>query len=50
MTPVRQYRNFVHLRAQVAKRAKLDQDSVMMCWGPVHAILNDLEERIRERA
>lgn len=46
MAPVREYRNFVHLRQQVAKGAQPDRDSVMMCWGPVRAILNDLEERI----
>jgi hypothetical protein len=50
LDPVREYRNFVHLRAQMARRAAPDRDSVMLCWGPVRAILNDLEERILERA
>jgi hypothetical protein len=40
---VREFRNFVHVRRQIEQRATLDQDTVMMCWGPVIAVLNDLE-------
>lgn len=40
---VREFRNFVHIRQQIEQRAILDQDTVMMCWGPVIAVLNDLE-------
>jgi hypothetical protein len=40
---VREFRNFVHVRKQTEERARLDQDTVMMCWGPVLAVLNDLE-------
>lgn len=40
---VREFRNFVHVRKQIEERATLDQDTVMMCWGPVLAVLNDLE-------
>jgi hypothetical protein len=40
---VREFRNYVHVRKQTEERATLDQDTVMMCWGPVLAVLNDLE-------
>jgi hypothetical protein len=40
---VREFRNFVHVRKQTKEGATLDQDTVMMCWGPVLAVLNDLE-------
>lgn len=40
---VRDYRNFVHLRRQRQSELSPDADTVMMCWGPVRAVLNDLE-------
>lgn len=40
---VRDYRNFVHPRQQLERELTPDRDTVMMCWGPVHAVLNDLE-------
>lgn len=43
MDKVRDYRNFVHLRLQRQRDLAPDQDTVMLCWGPVRAILNDLE-------
>ncbi|MFE2496153.1 hypothetical protein ACFXKX_03320 [Streptomyces scopuliridis] len=43
MTIVREYRNFVHLRAQQDRGVVPDQDTVRLCWGPVLAVLNDLE-------
>lgn len=43
MKIVRDYRNFVHLRHQQERGIEPDADTVMMCWGPVLAILNDLE-------
>lgn len=46
MHNVRQYRNFVHPRAELEKQPKFDQDSVTLCWAPVRALLNDLEEHI----
>lgn len=46
MHKVKEYRNFVHPRKQLVKEATFDRDSVMLCWGPVSAILNDLEERL----
>lgn len=45
MHKVREYRNFIHPREQLAKDADFDRDSVMLCWGPVHAVLNDLEAK-----
>ncbi|MFG2698278.1 hypothetical protein [Kitasatospora sp. NPDC048407] len=43
MKIVREYRNFVHLRQQRERGIDPDHDTVMMCWGPVLAVLNDLE-------
>lgn len=43
MDVVREYRNFVHVRNQQQRGVEPDRDTVMMCWGPVLAILNDLE-------
>ncbi|WPB94394.1 hypothetical protein [Streptomyces malaysiensis] len=40
---VREYRNFVHLRKQRERGVVPDRDTVGMCWGPVLAVLNDLE-------
>lgn len=46
MQTVREYRNFVHPAADLEQKPKFDQDTVALCWGPVHALLNDLEERL----
>ncbi|GHC90048.1 hypothetical protein [Streptomyces flavofungini] len=43
MKIVRDYRNFVHLRNQQERGVTPDCDTVGMCWGPVLAVLNDLE-------
>lgn len=43
MAIVREYRNFVHLRKQRERGVVPDRDTVGMCWGPVLAVLNDLE-------
>ncbi|MFE0209050.1 hypothetical protein [Streptomyces sp. NPDC058985] len=43
MAIVREYRNFVHLRKQQERGVVPDRDTVGMCWGPVLAVLNDLE-------
>ncbi|WP_410576069.1 hypothetical protein [Amycolatopsis sp. lyj-108] len=43
---VRDFRNFVHPRKELSERPRFDQDSVMLCWAPVHALLNDLEENV----
>lgn len=43
MKIVREYRNFVHLRQQQERGVVPDRDTVQLCWGPVLAVLNDLE-------
>ncbi|MEU7913959.1 hypothetical protein [Microbispora bryophytorum] len=40
---VRDYRNFVHLRHQSEKAIRPDRHTIMMCWGPIRAVLTDLE-------
>jgi hypothetical protein len=40
---VRDYRNFVHPRHQLDLGFSPDADTLMMCWAPVRALLNDLE-------
>ena len=40
---VRQYRNLVHLRRQSETGLAPDADTVMMCWAPLRAVINDLE-------
>jgi hypothetical protein len=44
MDPVRNFRNFIHPRQQLENDFIPDQDTVALCWGPVHAVLNDIEE------
>ncbi|MGZ0151086.1 hypothetical protein ACXJJ3_28800 [Kribbella sp. WER1] len=46
MHNVRDFRNFIHPRKELAEQPDFDRDSVMLCWGPVRALLNDLEERL----
>jgi hypothetical protein len=46
MQTVREYRNYVHPHKQMVNKVAFDQDSVMLCWAPVRAIINDLEERV----
>lgn len=43
---VRDFRNFVHPRKELKERPRFDRDSVMLCWAPVQALLNDLEENV----
>jgi hypothetical protein len=40
---VRDLRNVVHLRHQQQLDIIPDRDTVMLCWGPLQAVLNDLE-------
>jgi hypothetical protein len=47
MHTVRDFRNFVHPRKEWAEQPEFDNDSVQLCWAPVHALLNDLEQRMR---
>ncbi|WP_222853763.1 hypothetical protein [Fodinicola acaciae] len=44
MHKVRDYRNYVHPRKELAEQPAFDADSVRLCWGPVQAVLNDLEQ------
>lgn len=46
---MRQYRNFVHPREQLRKGVTCDGDTVLMCWQPVLAVVNDLDERLPHR-
>jgi hypothetical protein len=46
---VRQYRNFVHPREQLRKKIVPDEDTVLLCWQPVLAVINDLHERLPGR-
>jgi len=46
---VRQYRNFVHPREQLRRKIVPDEDTVLMCWQPVLALINDLHERLPGR-
>ncbi|MFJ7210917.1 hypothetical protein [Amycolatopsis sp. NPDC098790] len=43
---VRDFRNFIHPRKEMVEQPRFDADSVMLCWAPVHAILNDLEQKL----
>jgi hypothetical protein len=43
---VRQYRNLVHLRHQSETGLAPDGDTIMMCWAPVRAVINDLEATV----
>ncbi len=44
MTPVRNFRNYIHPRRQAAEAFSPDHETVSLSWGPVHAVLNDLEQ------
>lgn len=46
---VRDYRNFVHVRKQMEYAFTPDEDTVMLCWAPVRAVLNDLDATLHER-
>ncbi|MEV8374658.1 hypothetical protein AB0P21_18095 [Kribbella sp. NPDC056861] len=46
MHTVRDFRNFVHPRKELVDQPAFDRDSVMLCWGPVGALLNDLEKSL----
>lgn len=44
MTPVRNFRNYIHPRRQAAEGFVPDADTVSLSWGPVLALLTDLEQ------
>lgn len=50
MHTVRDFRNFVHPRKELVDQPAFDRDSVMLCWGPVRALLNDLEKSLEDLA
>lgn len=41
---VRDFRNYIHPRHQMEMNFTPDSDTVRLCWAPVHAIINDLEQ------
>lgn len=42
---VREFRNFIHPRFELLKLPAFDAESVGLCWAPLHAMLNDLEQQ-----
>lgn len=44
LNQVRNFRNYIHPRRQQAEKFMPDGETVSLCWGPVHAVLNDLEQ------
>lgn len=45
---VREYRNFVHLRNQMDEGFPPDGDTVMLCWAPIQAVINDLDTALAD--
>lgn len=43
---IRDFRNFIHPRKEIAEQPRFDADTVMLCWGPVQALMNDLEQNV----
>jgi len=43
---IRDFRNFIHPRKEITEQPQFDADTVMLCWGPVQALLNDLEQNV----
>ncbi|MGW2659971.1 hypothetical protein ACWCW7_03340 [Nocardia tengchongensis] len=43
---IRDFRNFIHPRKEITEQPRFDADTVMLCWGPVHALMNDLEQNL----
>ncbi|MFB8005191.1 hypothetical protein [Nocardia sp. NPDC056000] len=43
---IRDFRNFIHPRKEILEQPKFDADTVMLCWAPVHALMNDLEQNV----
>lgn len=46
MHTVRNFRNFIHPRQELIDLPAFDDDSVGLCWAPLHAMLNDLEQQL----
>lgn len=47
MHTVRNFRNFIHPRQELVDLPAFDDDSVGLCWAPLHAMLNDLEQQLK---
>ncbi|WP_280383883.1 hypothetical protein [Nocardia wallacei] len=45
MHTVRNFRNYIHPGKELADKPDFDDDSVGLCWAPLQAMLNDLEQR-----
>jgi hypothetical protein len=43
---VREYRNLVHPREQLRMAFRADHDTVLLCWQPVLAVINDLQAEL----
>lgn len=43
---VREYRNLVHPREQLRMAFRADNDTVLLCWQPVLAVINDLRAEL----
>lgn len=46
MDEARNFRNYIHPRQQMESKFFPDRDTVRLCWGPVRALLNDLENAL----
>lgn len=44
--PIRDFRNYIHPRNQMESAFMPDEDTVSMCWPPIQALLNDLDNSI----
>ncbi|WP_216894131.1 hypothetical protein [Nocardia alni] len=47
MHTVRNFRNYIHPGKELADNPDFDNDSVGLCWAPLQAMLNDLEQRFQ---
>ncbi|MFQ6331592.1 hypothetical protein ACLMAL_36475 (plasmid) [Nocardia sp. CWNU-33] len=45
MHSVRNFRNYIHPGKELADNPDFDNDSVGLCWAPLQAMLNDLEQK-----
>ncbi|WP_369023599.1 hypothetical protein [Nocardia cyriacigeorgica] len=45
MHSVRNFRNYIHPGKEIADNPGFDYDSVGLCWAPLQAMLNDLEQQ-----
>jgi hypothetical protein len=50
MHSVRNFRNYIHPGKELADNPDFDNDSVGLCWAPLQAMLNDLEQKFEVEA